>query len=190
MVNFMPTLVLFDFGASDSFVCSHFTAKVDFVTSVPYNEVVSVPSGTIVSCSSVFENVPVRIKDMDFSTKLIEFPSLLGFDVVLGWDWLEEYDVKVECGLENITLKGKGGKCVSYFRSRPKPGAKIISYLQIHNHVREKDEVFICHIQDLRSKDKPFHEIPIVCEFPDVFQMTSHKCLQLVKLSSPSSWNK
>ncbi|XP_057250104.1 uncharacterized protein LOC130591186 [Beta vulgaris subsp. vulgaris] len=67
------------------------------------------PSGEVVTCSRVYENVLVRIGDVDFETNLIEFP-LEDLEIILGMDWLKEYKAEILCGEQKVRLRNKNGK--------------------------------------------------------------------------------
>lgn len=125
-VKSVPAFILFDSGASHSFVSKTFSAKLESIPASSLDEYVSVPSGTDVKCSKVYNDVSVKIASTDFSANLIEFNHLICYDVILDWDFIKKYEAKIECALEKITLKGKHGKQVSYRKLPHKSKVKLV----------------------------------------------------------------
>ncbi|XP_057250791.1 uncharacterized protein LOC130591479 [Beta vulgaris subsp. vulgaris] len=95
-------------GAERSFVSKLVVSKYGLGN--PRDEIpIMLPSGEVVTCSRVYENVLVRIGDVDFETNLIEFP-LEDLEIILGMDWLKEYKAEILCGEQKVRLRNKNGK--------------------------------------------------------------------------------
>ncbi|XP_057248233.1 uncharacterized protein LOC130590215 [Beta vulgaris subsp. vulgaris] len=108
-------------------------------------------SGEVVTCSRVYENVLVRIGDVDFETNLIEFP-LEDLEIILGMDWLKEYKAEILCGEQKVRLRNKNGKKVT-FKTKPQEGRiKIISALSLVKQVQKGAPLFLCSVQRLEEE--------------------------------------
>ena len=87
-----PTVILFDSGASHSFISTKFGAKVglDFChTKGSY--MISTPGGKVAS-NQVIRNVPLRLGSKIIKTELILL-ALEGLDIILGMDWMTRHGV-------------------------------------------------------------------------------------------------
>ncbi|MEQ5265914.1 hypothetical protein, partial [Escherichia coli] len=140
----VPTLVLFDSGASNSFISSKLVRE------------------------HIFEGVPIKIKKVTFPSDLIQF-DLDDFGVVLGMDWLGQYKAQILCSEQKVVLKGPGGKRVSYRGVTKEPEVRLVSMIKIKKYVAKGHEAFLCAVEDLSAPKDEVQQIPIVREFPDVF---------------------
>jgi hypothetical protein len=85
LVNSIPASVLFDSGASHSFVTERFVAKGGLTTSqMARNMIVQIP-GSQVRAHMSCEGVPIVIQGLSFQANLIILDTK-GLDVVLGMD--------------------------------------------------------------------------------------------------------
>ncbi|XP_019184628.1 PREDICTED: uncharacterized protein LOC109179580 [Ipomoea nil] len=90
LVQSIPTLVLFDSGASNSFVSSELVKKLGLTDCVKVKLSVKVASGEVKSCNRLFKNVKIAINGDEFPSNLIQF-DLDGVDVILRMDWLVQH---------------------------------------------------------------------------------------------------
>ncbi|XP_057248286.1 uncharacterized protein LOC130590244 [Beta vulgaris subsp. vulgaris] len=96
-------------GAERSFVSKLVVSKYGLGNPRNVEIPIMLPSGEVVTCSRVYENVLVRIGEVDFETNLIEFP-LEDLEIILGMDWLKEYKAEILCGEQKVRLRNKNGK--------------------------------------------------------------------------------
>ncbi|XP_057522612.1 uncharacterized protein LOC130802622 [Amaranthus tricolor] len=82
-----PAVVLFDSGATMSFISSSFVNKVGLLPTSPVNIIITLPTGEEVMSGREYKNVPIKIAESIFLTDLKYFP-MTEFDVILGMDWL------------------------------------------------------------------------------------------------------
>jgi predicted aspartyl protease len=87
LVNNNNAIVLFDSGASHSFVATNFVQKHNLPLSMLRNRmIVSSPAGDI-HARHVSPKVSILIRGVEFLANLIVLESK-GIDVILGMDWL------------------------------------------------------------------------------------------------------
>ena len=94
-INHHPAVILFDSGASHSFINSKFGAKVglDFChTKGSY--MISTPGGKIAS-NQMVRTAPLKLGSKTISTELILLP-LEGIDVILGMEWMKRHGVVLD----------------------------------------------------------------------------------------------
>ncbi|XP_074277697.1 uncharacterized protein LOC141601323 [Silene latifolia] len=84
LANSTPAFVIFDTGASLSFISTSFVSKTQFIPSTPITTTISLPTGEIIPCSPVFRDIPISIDGTNFSADLISF-KLSGFDIILEY---------------------------------------------------------------------------------------------------------
>jgi predicted aspartyl protease len=87
LVNSNTTIILFDSGATHSFISAEYVAKYNLLVSLlKYHMVVSSPGGDMLA-RHVCPRVNIKIRGIDFIANLIVLDSK-GIDVILGMDWL------------------------------------------------------------------------------------------------------
>jgi hypothetical protein len=90
LINDNGAIVLFDFGASHSFVAANFVQKHNLPLSMLKNwMIVSSPGGDM-HARHVCPKVSILIMGVEFLVNLIVLESK-GIDVILGMDWLSKH---------------------------------------------------------------------------------------------------
>ena len=141
-----PAVILFDSGASHSFIGAKFGAKVglDFLhTKGSY--MISTPGGKIAS-NQIIRLVPIKLGSLIINTDLILLP-LEGIDIILGMNWMTQHGVLIDIPARAIELNSA------------KYGATTL-YLPFRECINS------CAFAMSASK---LEEIPVVCEYTDVF---------------------
>jgi hypothetical protein len=86
-----PATILFDYGASHSFITSSFVAKHNLpIANMKHTMLVSSPGGEI-RTKLICPAVSISIRGVYFPSNLILLDSN-GIDIILGMDWLNKYD--------------------------------------------------------------------------------------------------
>jgi hypothetical protein len=95
--------VLFDSGASHSFITSSIVAKHNLpIANMKHTMHVSSPRGemrTKLRCPAI----SISIRGVDFPLNLILLVSK-GIDIILGMDWLSKYDGVIQCTKKAVRL--------------------------------------------------------------------------------------
>jgi hypothetical protein len=117
-VNFVPAKVLFDSGASHSFITKLFVAKHDIpMSSMNTHLLVSSPNGEMKS-TYVCPRVNLKIKGIDFQSDLVVLTSS-GIDVILGMDWLGKCDGIILCAKKSVLLTSPQGDRIEVIPTTP-----------------------------------------------------------------------
>jgi hypothetical protein len=104
----VPATVLFDSGASHSFITEQFVAKHDIpMSSMKTNLLISSPNGEMKS-TYVCPRVNLKIRGMDFQADLVVL-TFSGIDVILGMDWLGKCDRIILCAKKSVLLTSPQG---------------------------------------------------------------------------------
>ena len=99
-----PAVILFDSGASHSFIGAKFGARLglDFLhTKGSY--MISTPGGKIAS-NQVIRLVPVKLGSLIIKTDLILLP-LEGMDIILGMNWMTLHRVTLHVSSQAVEIK-------------------------------------------------------------------------------------
>jgi len=165
----IPCLILFDTGASLSFISMRLSDKLPLKASIGESTPISLPSGDVFSCSYVHSNIPISINGSTFPANLLRFP-LEEFDIILGMDWLSTHHARFECRDQKIILKSPLGTRVSYQGVRKQTTVKLVSAMKMVKAIRKGHKAFLCVVTTATTSSlPPLKDVPIVREFPDVF---------------------
>jgi hypothetical protein len=111
LVNDTSAVVLFDFGASHSFISTAYVGKHNLpLALLRCQMIVSSPRGDMPArqlCLKV--NHKIRGGGVDFVAKLIVLESK-GIDIILGMDWLSKHKVLIDCAKKSVKLTTPEGK--------------------------------------------------------------------------------
>jgi hypothetical protein len=151
LVNDNNAIVLFDSGASRSFVATNFVHKHNLSLSMLKNRmIVSSPRGDM-HARHVCPEVNILIRGVEFIANLIVLESK-GIDMILGMNWLSKHKGMINCAKKAVRLTTSSGKeveCVAKNLVTDKATSNII----VLNHLDAASTL------DIRT----------FSEFPDVF---------------------
>jgi hypothetical protein len=113
LVSSHPATILFDSGASHSFISSSFVAKHSLsIATMKHTMLVSSPGGEI-KTKHICPAVSITIRGVDFPSNLILLDSK-GIDIILSMDWLSKYDGVIQCARKAVKLAKKDGTSVEF----------------------------------------------------------------------------
>jgi hypothetical protein len=143
MVNTHSATVLFDTGATHSFITQSFAERHGIHTStLKRGMLVSSPGGQL--GSHIFcPRVSVVIRGVEFSANLMVLDTK-GIDVILGMETLVRWGVRIDCAQRTVHLLAPDGQEVTVSASEPSG--------------------ILCQMEA-----RPTDGIRVVSDFPDVF---------------------
>jgi hypothetical protein len=148
LINSIPASVLFDSGASHSFITESFVEKHN-IPKHPLKKMLHISSrGGDMKATHSCLNVNLKIQGIDFLVNLVVLGSN-GIDVILGCDWLKSCDGVIQCAKGTIMLTSPQGKRIQ---------------VSTNNPTNAKGNTVVNHLEE-----KPLENIKVVCEYPDVF---------------------
>ena len=107
-------MVLFDSGATHSFVSPSFALCLDMKLDVLDSPLtVLTPVGEVYLINRFLSGCEVCIKDEIFLVDLVEL-EILEFDVILGMDWLSAHHAVLDCFNKVVTLSISGKPVIRY----------------------------------------------------------------------------
>ncbi|KAJ9553882.1 LOW QUALITY PROTEIN: hypothetical protein OSB04_017927 [Centaurea solstitialis] len=144
-VNSVPALVLFDSGASKSFVSYAF-------------------------CKNLMHVKGRLDSPLEFIIDLIPIP-MREINVVVGVDWLSRNGGHIDCENERVVIRNPSGGELTILSERRKKLPKLCTLAKARKHVLHGGHSFLAYVVDSReeAKKKTVADVPVVSEYPDVF---------------------
>jgi hypothetical protein len=147
-INHHPVIVLFDSGATHSFVSAKYGIKIGldiYPTNGDYK--ITTPGGKILS-NQICRKVPLQLGSQLIKTDLLLL-DLEGMDVLLGMNWMTQHQVSLDISSQTVEIDS------------PEYEPTIL-------YLPQREYINSCTYATTGIKLK---DIPIVCEYPDVFQI-------------------
>jgi hypothetical protein len=111
--NSHPAIILFDFGASHSFISSKFIVNHNLpIAIMKYTMLISSPGGEIWT-KHICPAISIAIRGVDFLSNLIIIDSK-GIDIILDMDWLRKYEGVILCAKRAIRLTQGDGSTMEF----------------------------------------------------------------------------
>ncbi|KAK1432009.1 hypothetical protein QVD17_08873 [Tagetes erecta] len=168
LVNSLPAYVLFDSGASRSFVSLNFACHKSFVRSKLVNALeVEIASDKSFFVSEVCQNCKIIIQEEEYLIDLIPI-TLREFDVVIGMDWLSLHHASIVCNQKIVQFLSPTGKQICVYGER-KNDIIICTMAKAKKYLKRGYHAFLAYVMDKETKKLELNQVPIVNEFPDVY---------------------
>jgi len=145
-VNHCPVTVLFDSGASHTFISQACVERLNLQEIQTKRPFAICTPGSQLHTHRIIPSVSLELGGKIFQTKSIVLPSQ-GIDIILGMNWMKEHCVILDTSSRVIRINS------------PTYGSMDI---QLSKH--EIPATVIYHLEG-----KVLEIIPVVCEYPDVF---------------------
>ncbi|KAK1375434.1 CCHC-type domain-containing protein [Heracleum sosnowskyi] len=167
LVNSVSAKVLIDSGATKSFISETFVRKLNCLME-PLSGVLSVEIANQdrIPVSSYCPRCEIEILGNHFYADLLTF-KLGEFDVILGMDWLTDYDARIDCKDKRVTLVTPEKRAVVF--KGEKQAKKFLTMIQTKRLLRQGCEAYLAYVIDTEKEVSKLEDIPVVSEFPDVF---------------------
>ncbi|KAA0043142.1 Gag protease polyprotein-like protein [Cucumis melo var. makuwa] len=165
----VPADVLFDPGATHSFVSSIFLTKLNRMLE-PLSEGLAIytPVSDVLLVNEVLRNCEVLVEGISLLVDLLPL-ELQRLDVILGMDFLFAHYASMDCHRKEVVFRKPGFAEVVFRGMRKAVSRSLISVLKAEKLLRKGCTTFLAHIVVVqREKLKP-EDVPVVKEFLDVF---------------------
>ncbi|KAJ9548849.1 hypothetical protein OSB04_021392 [Centaurea solstitialis] len=171
LVNSLPALVLFDSGASKSFVSLSFIKGFSNVMGRLDKPLkVEIVAEEYRLCSDVFRDIVIELEGVEFKIDLISIP-MREINVVVGVDWLSRNGGHIDCEFERVVIRNPSGEELTILSERRKRPPKLCTLAKARKHVLRGGCSFLAYVVDSQAeaRKKTVAEVPVVSEYPDVF---------------------
>ncbi|XP_031101906.1 uncharacterized protein LOC116005807 [Ipomoea triloba] len=159
LINSVLGSVLFDTGATNSFISSTFADRLKLRPTIKLDLNVKTASGIVVACKDGYDNISIEIAGFNCPGNLIRF-ELEGINVVLGMDWLDRYKAQIVCNERKVILRGPKGKRISYRGIEKQPEPKLIMMQKLRKYAHKGCEVYLCLVQNAEMEEPEINQIP------------------------------
>jgi hypothetical protein len=145
-INDTPVKILFDSGATHSFISENLLGKLGLRGSHTKSAYKIITPGGKIFSHTLALGIPLKLGSKIIQSNLITI-NLEGMDVILGMDWMTRHKVVLDISDRVVAINSHMvGQTTLYLPS--KDGTDSCAYVTIISHLEE---------------------IPVVCEYPDVF---------------------
>jgi hypothetical protein len=112
LIEFTPATILFDSGASHSFIATSFVEKHGILSTPLEIPLVTQTPGSDLLCRLKCSQVRILLSGVVFLADLTVLPSK-GIDMILGMDWFTKHKGIIRCEDKTVLLTYHQGKSVS-----------------------------------------------------------------------------
>src|SRR3954470_10997455 len=161
-VNHVPASILFDPGASHSFMSESYALRHEFPFEEMFSPMVIQTPGSKWQTNRVSHGNQITIEGLVFLASLIALKSS-DIDVILGMDWLSRQNAYLDCRAKSVKLTHPSGQIIDYTSPRSRIQVQTLNVLPLPD----------------------LEDIPVVRDFPDVFPeelpgMPPDRCVEFI----------
>ena len=181
---------LFDSGSTHSFISMSFVVQAGFELEPLLHEMsVSTPSGVDLVSRDRVKDDQVIIGNQTLCIDLMVV-NMMDFDVILDMDWLAKNRARIGCRKKEVKFSPPTGPTFKFRGTSTRITPKVVSMMKAKRLVQQGGWAILACVVDVRGKEKTLENVPIVNEFPDVFQTTylEYPLPKRSTSSSNSSW--
>ncbi|XP_061360542.1 uncharacterized protein LOC133304513 [Gastrolobium bilobum] len=160
ILNGYPLSVIFDSGASGSFIEGHTTMRIGITPALlPYELQISTFAGGSCTALEICMGCILQFEGNTYTVNLVVLP-VFSLEVIIGMDWLAENGITLDCQAWKVIVPSKDSNIQSF---------AIISLLQVRKELLRRAEGYLLLIESETTVDNQLQNIPIVNEFEEVF---------------------
>ncbi|XP_072959234.1 uncharacterized protein [Typha angustifolia] len=161
--------VLFDPGATHSFISSSFACHADILME-PLEDIllIATPVGEIVVIDFAYKSWTISFGDREFKVDLLPL-ELTDFDVILGMDWLAAYHANIDCYRKEIVMNLADGAEYRIKGNKSNNPIEIISAFEACRLLKKGCTSVLASLSGDTDKKIKLEDVRVVREFPDVF---------------------
>ncbi|XP_073057258.1 uncharacterized protein [Primulina eburnea] len=161
--------VLFDTGASHSFIASNYVDEYEFWTT-PFHETVSVSTlaGRFIPSGQIVLDCVLHFDDSIMITNLIVLPMHY-FDCIIGMDTLSSYRATVDCFHGVVRFRSYYGSKWNFYGRGSQAKIPLVSAMEMFRLLSLGNEGYMVYAVDATKKEPKLSDIPVAKGFPDVF---------------------
>ncbi|GAB2281581.1 hypothetical protein Dimus_039480 [Dionaea muscipula] len=129
---------------------------------------VATPVGPSIELHSVCRDCEVFVCGRVMLADLVAL-DVSGFDVILGMDWLARHSVTLDCRGKRVIFELPDGTELILEGERKTLPSCVVSSLQAQRMLRKGCAGFLAYVVETQKEEQRLEDLPVVCEFPDVF---------------------
>ncbi|WVZ98537.1 hypothetical protein U9M48_043966 [Paspalum notatum var. saurae] len=150
LVNNHPTVVLFDSGATFTFICEALALKHGYEITELKQKYRITAAGSSISINHIVRDLRLQVEKESLLISPLVLPQL-GIDIILEMEWLKQHNAMIDVGSRTVQL-------------RSSRGTDVIIHVPLHKHVSHT-----VNVAETQTEAQALAKIPVACEYPDVF---------------------
>jgi hypothetical protein len=168
-LNHINVKILFDYGATDSFISSSALEKSGLATHKHDDfKQVEMASGEKQAVGPSVDNCLVDLGVCTTRLK-VYFTALRTYDLIIGMDWLEAHRAMVDCFAKRVLCVDDEGRPVEIHGVRRKVSLHFISTMKVKWYMRQGCRLYVVEVVNER-KGPSLDQYPVLSDFKDVFR--------------------
>ncbi|XP_057775390.1 uncharacterized protein LOC130994361 [Salvia miltiorrhiza] len=167
-----PVVLLFDTGASHSFIASACVDTLELKQEKANQDMrISSPIGGVTTVTHVCSNLDLNIGSLKVVANNLHVIPMWDVDLILGMDWLAENYATILCKEREISFKYPGKDALSFHGISMGRNIPVISALQARKMMNKKDcRAFLVYLNgEAGTEKKIIEDVEVVREYNDVF---------------------
>nr|GEX10017.1 putative reverse transcriptase domain-containing protein [Tanacetum cinerariifolium] len=155
-------------GSNRSFVDTRFSAMLDIdPIKIGASYEVELADGRVASTNTVLKGYTLNLVNHIFEIDLI--PIEIGtFDAIISMDWLVKHDAVIVY-VEKVVRIPYGNEMLNVKSDKGVLRLKVISCIKSRKYIERGCHFFLAHVTESKSKEKRMKDVPVICNFPEVF---------------------
>ena len=169
-MNNIPVQVLFDSGATRSFVSLALSKRfTESSGMLDFPLEVETADDRSVRASAAFRDCVLRLFEERYLVDLVPI-SLWGNKVIIGMDWLSPNGAVIDCTQQLVRIRTPSGGELVIHGERPQRGPTVCSTTRARRYLQQGCGGYVAYVMDTREAGKAtVSEVPVVRDFADVF---------------------
>ncbi|XP_075478816.1 uncharacterized protein LOC142519670 [Primulina tabacum] len=147
----VPSYVLFDCGATHSFISKRFAKKLGRKPdklAEPFR--IATPTSRAVETHEIYRDCRISISNQPFSADLIQL-IMVDFDIILGMDWLAKNNAIVDCKGKKVKLLTAEQKEV-VFHGKSKERKLLLSAAQAWKAMKSGEDIYLAMVSEIKEE--------------------------------------
>jgi hypothetical protein len=159
----------FDSWATHSFISEAYI-KLRHVSIQPLVQklMLETPGGKKIVCDKMEENCPINVKGRNLPINLSVFKSL-GYDVILGMDWLSKFYASINCIDKVVVFQLPGVERFKFNGSCTRATPLLLSRIQAARNIWQGALAFLAYVTVKPEVKRKLEDILVACDYPDMF---------------------
>ncbi|XP_047961408.1 uncharacterized protein LOC125206161 [Salvia hispanica] len=166
----VPVILLFDTGASHSFISASCVDILKLPTEQTENRLsVTSPVGGTIGITQTCSNIEALLGEHKILANNLKVMKMYDVDIILGMDWLVENHATIQCKERKIFFQNPGQERTSFHGVSMNKIISIISVLQATTLMKRGYPAYLVYLNEEQKEKGKIEDTNIVREFQDVF---------------------
>ena len=115
-----------------------------------------------------FPNCPVLFEGRELLVDLVLL-DVMDFDVILEIDWLSQHYAIADCRRKDVIFIFPNVKEFKFMGDKSSAPQNLISAITTRKMLRKGCQGYLALVRDTIAEKTSISDVPVACEFPDVF---------------------